>query len=145
MTLSRWSRPSAQREGLRPAPTLSRRRAPLAVRSTQAQFGLEVSYHLLPSAGLPARSLPDRIIFHFRRHLHGHQYRARLVQYGLKIGGKVLQVLEGEGTRIASATRHNVIGHVFGVWDWLPAGSGVAFVVEQEVIEIGRCLLRNGR
>src|SRR5215510_8652766 len=107
MTLSRWSRPSAQREGLRPksghtdypisTPTLSRRRAPLAVRSTQAQFGLEVSYHLLPSAGLPARSLPDRIIFHFRRHLHGHQYRARLVQYGLKMGGKVLQVLEGEG------------------------------------------------
>ena len=69
----------------------------------------------------------------------------RLVQYCLNIVGKILQVLEGECTRIPGAACYHIVGHILGVRHGLPTRGRIAFVVEQEVIEILGCLLRDRR
>src|SRR5262245_50583593 len=60
------SRPSDQREGLRPAPTQSRRRAHLAVRSTRAQ-------HLIPLQGATLPGIEKTNCQYHQERQYGYQ------------------------------------------------------------------------
>src|SRR6476660_7329903 len=74
-----------------------------------AQLRAQVRQHAVAGAGLPAHPLADRDVLDLRHHLERREHRARLGEDGRQARLEVLQLVEGEGARIARAAGDHVV------------------------------------
>src|SRR5262249_9339584 len=105
--------------------------------SADTELGAEVLEDAVARARLPPPPLANRHVLDIGHDLEGDEHRPGLGQDGRDVGPKVLELVEGEGPRVARPPGDHVVGDALRVGHWLPAGGGVALVVEHEVIEVG--------